>query len=72
MTDKNGTQPAAAHTWSNTLPEAIAACLADREEPEAARAVAWLKAHENDDALWEVLNHHLNTIQQMAATNTRE
>lgn len=63
---------AAVHVWANTLPAAIASGLADREEPEAARAVAWLKMHENDSALWELLNHHLDTIQQMAATQTQE
>lgn len=60
------------HVWGNTLPEAIATCLADREESAAVRAVAWLKGHENDSALWELLNHHLDTIQQMAATQTQE
>lgn len=62
----------AVHVWSNTLTEAIADCLTDREEPEAARAVTWLKTHETDGALWELLNHHLDTIQQMATTRPQE
>ena len=60
------------HVWSNTLTEAIADCLTNREEPEAARAVTWLKHHENDSALWELLNHHLDAVQQMATTQTQE
>lgn len=62
----------AVHVWTNTLTKAIADCLADREEPEAARAVTWLEHHENDSALWELLNHHLDAVQQMATTQTQE
>lgn len=58
-------------TWDNALPQAIAECLADREEPEVDLTVAWLKEHENDDVVWTALNRLFDQFQQLA-TNDQE
>lgn len=58
-----------AHVWANALPEAIAECLADREEPAAEHAATWLKVHEDDGAVWSAINRLFDELQQLAADN---
>ncbi|MDO4254372.1 MAG: hypothetical protein Q4C81_04380 [Kocuria sp.] len=62
-----GDDPSVEVGWDNELPKAIAECLADREEPEAARAAAWLKEHESDDQVWSAINRLFDDLQELAA-----
>lgn len=62
-----GDEPSVEDGWDNELPKAIAECLADREEPEAARAAAWLKEHESDDQVWSAINRLFDDLQELAA-----
>lgn len=53
--------------WDNSIPRELAGCLEDRETTRSEHAARWLKEHENDDALWNLIGGLLDRIESMAA-----
>lgn len=50
--------------WDNSVTEALADCLLDRDNPEAAE---WLHDHENDDQVWyDLIGPVLDSIEEIA------
>jgi hypothetical protein len=53
-------------SWDNTVPRELASVLRDRGERDSKRAAKWLKRHESDDAVWEIIGEALDKIEQLA------
>ncbi|SEC65284.1 Uncharacterised protein (plasmid) [Tsukamurella tyrosinosolvens] len=51
-------------TWTNSVPRELATCLEDRGAEDAAQ---WLKEHENDGEVWDLIGDLLDRIESLAA-----
>lgn len=52
--------------WSNTVPRELASVLRDREDANSRRAAAWLKRHENDPRVWDLIDSLMDEITRIA------
>lgn len=52
--------------FSDSIPRALAECLADRETPEAAAGAEWLLEHEGGDEVWDLVGPLLDKIEELA------
>lgn len=53
-------------TWDNTIPREIADALECREDAASLRAAGWLHEHENDDAVWQIINRAMDALTELA------
>lgn len=59
------TGPTAPH-WDNDLTAAIAALLDDRDDEKSERLSEWLYEHENDDAVWGLIDSLIGDLEALA------
>lgn len=55
--------------WDKALIQAMAECLADRENPEASATAEWLRAHENEASVWSAIDRLFGDLQQLHAAD---
>lgn len=53
-------------TWDNTIPREIADALECRSDAVSLRTAAWLHEHENDDAVWQIINRAMDALTELA------
>lgn len=62
---------AVTESWDNDLCRAIAEALEDREDDESVAAADWLKDHENNDDVWDLIGNLLDQVERIAAEELR-
>lgn len=64
------------HEWANSIPRELAGALSERDNDPVDRQVSqltqeWLKTHENDAAVWDVINDALDRLNELALEDAR-